>query len=184
MPFATKRVEKLIYLVDQMNDYVGRSVSWLTLLMVLVTFVVVVLRYLFNMGWIAMQESITYMHALVFMLGASYTLRHDGHVRVDIIYNRLSPKGRAWVDLLGNLLLLMPVTLFIIWVSWDYVSSSWSLMETSREAGGLPGIFLLKTTIPLMGLLLLLQGVANALRALLQIFAPGQTSEQPQEELS
>ena len=184
MPFATKRVEKLIYLVDQMNDYVGRSVSWLTLLMVLVTFVVVVLRYLFNMGWIAMQESITYMHALVFMLGASYTLRHDGHVRVDIIYNRLSPRGRAWVDLLGNLLLLMPVTLFIIWVSWDYVSSSWSLMETSREAGGLPGIFLLKTTIPLMGLLLLLQGVANALRALLQIFAPGQTSEQPQEELS
>ena len=142
----------------------------------------VVLRYLFNIGWIAMQESIVYMHALVFMLGASYTLRHDGHVRVDIIYNRLGLRGRAWVELLGNLLLLMPVTLFIIWVSWDYVASSWSLLEGSREAGGLPGVFLLKTTIPLMGLLLLLQGVANALRALLQIIAADQSSNQPQQE--
>ena len=177
-----KQIEKLAQLPDQMNDYVGRSVAWLTLVMVLVTFVVVVLRYLFNIGWIAMQESIVYMHALVFMLGASYTLRHDGHVRVDIIYNRLGLRGRAWVELLGNLLLLMPVTLFIIWVSWDYVASSWSLLEGSREAGGLPGVFLLKTTIPLMGLLLLLQGVANALRALLQIIAADQSSNQPQQE--
>ena len=178
-PPLIKQIEKLAQRLDQMNDFVGRSVSWLTLAMVLVTFVVVVLRYLFNMGWIAMQESIIYMHALVFMLGASYTLRHDGHVRVDIIYNRLGLRGRAWVELLGNLLLLMPVTLFIIWVSWDYVTSSWGLLEGSREAGGLPGVFLLKTTIPLMGLLLLLQGVANGLRALLQIVAADQGADQP-----
>ncbi len=178
-PPLIKQIEKLAQRLDQMNDFVGRSVSWLTLAMVLVTFVVVVLRYLFNMGWIAMQESIIYMHALVFMLGASYTLRHDGHVRVDIIYTRLGLRGRAWVELLGNLLLLMPVTLFIIWVSWDYVTSSWGLLEGSREAGGLPGVFLLKTTIPLMGLLLLLQGVANGLRALLQIVAADQGADQP-----
>ncbi|NIR25762.1 MAG: TRAP transporter small permease subunit, partial [Gammaproteobacteria bacterium] len=118
--------------------------------MVLVTFAVVLLRYLFNTGWIAMQESITYMHALVFMLGAAYTLRHDGHVRVDIFYQKFSPRTRAWVDLLGTLLLLLPVTLFIAWVSWEYVSTAWALKEGSRETGGLPGVYLLKTAIPLM----------------------------------
>jgi len=155
--------------LDQLSEWTGRIIAWLTLGMVLVTFAVVILRYLFNTGWIAMQESITYMHALVFMLGAAYTLRHDGHVRVDIFYQKFGPKGRAWVDLLGTLLLLIPVTVFIAWESWEYVATSWSLHEGSREAGGLPGVYLLKTAIPVMAVLMLLQGVSLALRSLLVI---------------
>ncbi len=153
--------------IDRLNEWIGRAISWLTLGMVTVTFTVVVLRYLFNTGWIAMQESITYMHALVFMLGAAYTLRHDGHVRVDIFYQRFNRKGRAWIDLLGTLLLLTPMTVFITWVSWEYVAGSWALKEGSREAGGLPWVYLLKTAIPLMALSVLLQGCALALRAIL-----------------
>jgi len=158
---------RIARLIDQLSEWTGRAIAWLTLGMVLVTFAVVLLRYLFNTGWIAMQESITYMHALVFMLGAAYTLSHDGHVRVDIFYQKFGPKGRAWVDLLGTLLLLLPVTVFIAWVSWEYVAASWELKEGSREAGGLPWVYLLKTAIPLMAVLMLLQGVSLALRAVL-----------------
>ncbi|MEN8169351.1 MAG: TRAP transporter small permease subunit [Pseudomonadota bacterium] len=159
-------MEKISQYIDQLNEWIGRLTAWLTLAMVIVTFTVVILRYLFDQGSIALQESITAMHALVFMLGAAYTLRHEGHVRVDIFYRRFGERGRAWVDLFGVLLLLIPVTLFITWVSWEYVASSWALREGSREAGGLPGVYLLKSVIPLMSLLLLLQGVAMGLRAL------------------
>ncbi len=163
--------------INRLNEWIGRAIAWLTLAMVVVTFTVVLFRYLFNTGWIAMQESITYMHALVFMLGAAYTLRHDGHVRVDIFYQRFGPRGRAWVDLLGTLLLLLPFMLFIAWVSWEYVAISWELEEGSREAGGLPGVYLLKTAIPLMALSVLLQGGALALRAVLVLL--GQEEEAP-----
>jgi TRAP-type mannitol/chloroaromatic compound transport system permease small subunit len=159
-------VERIAHLIEQLNEWTGRLLAWLTLAMVIVTFGVVGLRYLFDLGSIALQESITAMHALIFMLGAAYTLRHEGHVRVDIFYRRLGARGRAWVDLLGVVLLLTPVTLFIMWVSWEYVASSWSLREGSREAGGLPGVYLLKSAIPLMALLLLLQGVVMGWRAL------------------
>lgn len=135
--------------------------------MVAVTFLVVVLRYAFSIGWVAMQESITYMHTLVFMLGAAYTLKQNSHVRVDIFYEKLAPRGRAWVELLGTLLLLIPFCLFIIIYSWNYVSLSWELLEGSREAGGLPALFILKTSIPVMALLVMLQGISQALRSLL-----------------
>lgn len=158
-------MEKITQLIDQLSDWSGRLISWLTLGMVVVTFAVVVLRYLFDWGSIALQESITYMHAMVFMLGAAYTLRHEGHVRVDIFYRRFGERGRAWVDLLGVLFLLLPVTLFITWISWEYVATSWSLREGSREAGGLPGVYLLKSVIPLMATLLVLQGIAMGWRA-------------------
>lgn len=161
------QLERIAAFIDGLAEWTGRLVAWLTLAMVLVTCAVVLLRYAFNLGWIALQESITYLHAMVFMLGAAYTLRHDGHVRVDIFYRRLSPRGQAWVDLLGALLLLLPVCLFILWVSWDYVAASWSLREGSRDAGGLPLVYLLKSVIPLMALLLLVQGTGQALRSLL-----------------
>ncbi|WP_232023940.1 TRAP transporter small permease subunit [Sulfurivermis fontis] len=160
-------LERIAAVIDALSEWTGRLIAWLTLAMVLVTCAVVVLRYAFNLGWIALQESITYLHALVFMLGAAYTLRHDGHVRVDIFYRRLSPRGQAWVDLLGSLLLLLPVCVFILWISWDYVAASWSLLEGSRDAGGLPLVYLLKSVIPLMALLLLIQGLGQALRSLL-----------------
>jgi TRAP-type mannitol/chloroaromatic compound transport system permease small subunit len=144
-------------------------VSWLVLAMVLVTFAVVVLRYVFDMGWIALQESISYFHSIVFLLGASYTLRHNGHVRVDIFYDRLGEKAKAWVDLIGHLFILMPVMGFVLWVSWPYVLESWRVTEGSREAGGLPGVYLLKSLILIMAILLILQGFSMILRCLLKI---------------
>lgn len=153
--------------VDGFSDWLGRTVAWLSLGMVLVTCVVVLLRYVFAMGWIALQESVVYMHALLFLLGAAYTLKHDGHVRVDIFYQRMGSRGKAWVNLLGSCLLLMPFCLFILWSSWDYVVASWAVRESSREAGGLPAVFLLKSVIPLFAVILFLQGLALALRSLL-----------------
>ncbi len=162
-----QRLEQIAAVIDGLNEWTGRLVAWLTLAMVLVTCAVVLLRYAFDLGWIAVQESITYLHAVVFMLGAAYTLRHDGHVRVDIFYRRFSPRGQAWVDLFGALLLLLPVCIFILWISWEYVAASWALYEGSRDAGGLPLVYLLKSVIPLMALLLLLQGISQMLRSLL-----------------
>jgi TRAP-type mannitol/chloroaromatic compound transport system permease small subunit len=126
---------------------------------------VVVLRYGFDAGSIALQESVTYMHAMLFMLGAAYTLQLNGHVRVDIFYQRFGPRGRAWVDLLGTLFLLIPVCLYILTSSWGYVTESWAVNEGSREAGGLPYVYWLKTLLVAMPLLLLLQGVAWLLRS-------------------
>ena len=159
----------IIGAIDGLNEWIGRAVSWLTLVMVLVTFLIVVLRYVFDLGWIAMQESVTWMYALVFLFGAAYTLKHDAHVRVDIIYQRCSRTTRAWIDLFGTVLLLLPVCGLVLWSSWEYVTSSWAMGEGSREAGGLPGLYVLKSAIVLMGLLLLLQGIAMGLRCVLTI---------------
>lgn len=160
--------------IDALSEWSGRAVSWLTLAMVLVTFAIVVLRYVFSLGWIAVQESVLFMHALVFLLGAAFTLKREGHVRVDIFYRKLGAKGRAAVDLAGALLLLLPVCGFIFWVSWDYVAASWALQEGSREAGGLPGVFLLKSAILAMAGLLILQGVAQVLRAVITLGGRGE----------
>jgi len=156
--------------LDKTSETIGRGIAWLTLFMVITQFSVVVLRYLFNIGWISMQESILYMHALVFMLGAAYTLKHDGHVRVDIFYHKMGARGKALVNVLGSLLLLLPVCVFIISYSWDYVANSWSLQEGSREAGGLAGLFLLKSSIVLLPVLLILQGTSQFIKNLLTLF--------------
>ena len=155
----------LISFLDMVSEKIGRTIAWLALLMVITQFSVVVLRYMFNIGWIAMQESILYMHALIFMLGAAYTLKHNGHVRVDIFYHKFNRRGKAWVDMLGSLFLLLPVCVFIFTYSWEYVTSSWRLLESSREAGGLPGLFILKTSILLLPILLSLQGISLILKS-------------------
>ncbi|HIG91886.1 MAG: TRAP transporter small permease subunit [Methylococcales bacterium] len=155
-----------ITLIDTLNERIGRGVSWLTLAIVLVTVAVVIFRYCFNLGSIAAQESISYMHALIFMLGAAYTLKHNAHVRVDIFHHRFSKTTQGWVDFLGTLLLLMPVCLFIIISSWGYVSDSWGIQESSRNSGGLPGVYLLKSTIIIMAGLLFLQGISLAIKSL------------------
>lgn len=158
-------MDKLSQLLERLSEYSGRAIAWLTGAMVCITFLVVVLRYGFDLGWIGLQEVITYLHATVFMLGAAYTLRHEGHVRVDIFYQRFGPRGKAWVNLLGTLLLLWPMCLFILFVSWEYVAVSWALLETSNEPGGLPFVYLLKSLLILMPLLLILQGLAVALQS-------------------
>ena len=158
-------MQALIQKLEHISEQTGRAVAWLTLLMVLITFFVVVLRYLFDTGSIALQETVTYLHAFVFMLGAAYTLKHEGHVRVDIFYRKMTPQKQARVDFFGCLLLLIPVCLFITVSSWEYVLTSWSLMEGSQEAGGLPLVYLLKSTMLVMPLLILIQGLAQLLRA-------------------
>lgn len=155
--------------IDSLNEFIGKAVSWLTLLMVLIMFAIVLMRYAFNEGSIAIQESIMYMHALVFMLGAAFTLKRDGHVRVDIFYNKMSDRKKSIVNLLGNLFLLLPVCIFIFWSSWDYVAEAWRIKETSREAGGLPWTYILKTSILIMAILLILQALADMLRNFLKI---------------
>ncbi|MBK1618024.1 C4-dicarboxylate ABC transporter permease [Lamprobacter modestohalophilus] len=150
--------------LEWINHSIGALVAWLALAMVLMTFVVVVLRYVFDSGSIALQESVTYMYAILFMLGAAYTLQQDGHVRVDILYQRFSRRGRAWVNLLGTLFLLVPVSVFLLLSSWGYVADSWAVKEGSREAGGLPGVWLLKTLLLVMPALMLVQGLIWVLR--------------------
>jgi TRAP-type mannitol/chloroaromatic compound transport system permease small subunit len=150
--------------VDHAIRRIGEAAAWLSLFMVLATFTVVVLRYAFDVGSIALQESVIYMHSVLFMLGIAYTFGRDGHVRVDVLYERLSRRGRAWVDLIGTLVLLIPVSVFILWLGWDYVAESWRVKETSREAGGLPYVYLLKSLIVIMPALLLLQGLVSAVR--------------------
>ena len=158
-------MEKLCNKIDALNEFIGRIIAWFVLAMVCVTFLVVVLRYGFNFGRIAMQESITYMHALIFMLAGAYTLKHNEHVRVDIFYHDMSIKNKAIVDLFGTLFLLLPFTVFVVWISFDYVSTSWKLLESSREAGGLPFVYILKTLIPIMAALLFIQAISMAGRA-------------------
>lgn len=158
---------------ERINIAIGRVTAWLTLVMVIVTFVIVVLRYAFDFGWIWLQETVGWMHAAVFMLAAAYTLAQDEHVRVDIFYRNCSPRRRALIDAVGTLIFLMPFCVFLIWTSWGYVSVSWSIHEGSREAGGLvyPFTSLLKSMIPLMAVLLFGQALAilaksiHALRA-------------------
>ena len=173
---------RLATLFEAINERLGRLVSWLSLLMVLVTFAVVLLRYVFDLGWIWLQESVTFMHAALFLVGAAYTLKHQGHVRVDIFFHRLSPRLCAWIDLFGTLLLLLPMCLFIFYVSWDYVVQSWSLHEGSREAGGLDGVYLLKSLMLVMAGLLVLQGIAMLIRNLLTL--AGHTHDSPDRVVS
>ena len=177
-------LQRIACFIDELSEHTGRVIAWLTLGTVLLTFTVVVLRYGFDAGSIAMQEAISYLHAAVFMLGAAYTLKHDGHVRVDIVYRRLSASGQALVNLLGTLLLLLPVCLYIMTSSWEYVAISWNLREGSQEAGGLNAVFLLKTAIPVMAVLLMLQGIAIAIHSLLQLLGVERVDgEQPDREL-
>ncbi len=155
--------------IDELNERIGRFVAWAALLMVLVQFGVVVLRYVYGLSFIFMQESIVYLHAILFMLGAGYTLLHGGHVRVDIFYAAAKPRTKAWVDLIGVLIFLVPVCAILFTFSFPYVQSSWAVFEGSKETSGIQAVFLLKTVILVFAVLILLQGVALALRSILAI---------------
>jgi TRAP-type mannitol/chloroaromatic compound transport system permease small subunit len=137
--------------------------------MVLVQFLIVLLRYVFSINSVAAQESVTYMHAALFMLAAGFTLLEDGHVRVDIFYRGLGPRAKAVVDFAGALLLLLPFAVLVLWWSLPYVQGSWAALEASPQPGGLPLIFLLKTIIPAFGVLMILHGGLMAARAALML---------------
>ena len=157
--------------IDRFSIATGRAASWLTLAMVLVTFVIVVMRYVFDVGLIWLQESLIWLHAVVFMLGAAYTLQQEQHVRVDIFYRNMSKQRRAWVDLLGVSFFVFPMCAFFAWAAWDYVAASWSVGEVSRNAGGLPYPFLplLKTILIVMPIAVGLQGMSLLLRSVRSI---------------
>lgn len=152
--------------IDAVNRAVGRVVCWLALAMVLLQFAVVIARYVFGVSYVWAGEGVMYLHATLFMLGAGYTLLVDEHVRVDIFYSRLGPRGRAAVDLFGAVVFLIPSMLALAWFSWPSVRNSWAVMEGAISVGGIPASFLLKSLIPAFAALLALQGIACGARAL------------------
>lgn len=163
-----------VRIVDSANNAIGRGVAWLTIGMVLGYCLVVVLRYAFGIGSIALQESVTYMHALVFMLAAAYTLNADGHVRVDIFYAGWPARRQHWVNLFGSLFLLLPLAVFLLLASWGYVANAWARHEASAAPGGLPIVYLLKSVILVLAAQLISAALARAGEACLQL-----TSKEP-----
>jgi TRAP-type mannitol/chloroaromatic compound transport system permease small subunit len=166
---APDRVTRMGHLIDLLNNVVGSTVACLTLVMVLVQFALVLMRYIFGVGSIFMQESVVFMHGIVFMAAVGYTLYREGHVRVDIIYRTASPKTKGWIDALGVAVLMVPVCLLIVHVSQPYVAAAWRIFEGSRETSGLPGWYLYKTLLLVFPTLLALQGLALASRAILTL---------------
>jgi TRAP-type mannitol/chloroaromatic compound transport system permease small subunit len=167
MPNMTlSRLTQLAGRIDRLNTAIGRAVAWLALVIVLLQFALVVGRYVFGFGSIWLGETVIYFHATLFMGAAAWTLRIGGHVRVDVFYAEASPRTKASVDLIGALILLLPFALVLIWLSVPYAARSWAILERSQETSGLPLVYLLKTLIPLFAVLMALQGIAQAIRAL------------------
>ncbi len=166
MPLLFSLCQTIDRRLSAVSVALGKGVAWLTAVMALTTTFIVISRALFNTGSVTTQDSVTYMHALVLMCASAYTMRCDGHVRVDIFYRSYSSVQKAWLDALGTLLLLLPFCAFTLTVSWNYVNAAWVIREGSVDAGGIPGVFLLKTLIPLNAALLALQGLAELVRQL------------------
>jgi TRAP-type mannitol/chloroaromatic compound transport system permease small subunit len=149
--------------LDSLAKHIGHAAAWLSLAMVLVMSIVVILRYVFGLSFIWMQESLTYMHGMLFLLVASYTLWVDGHVRVDIFYRTAPERRKALTDLLGTYFFLFPFMFLIIDTALPYVTMSWSVQEGSRETSGIQGIYLLKGVILLFAYLMILQGLSTVI---------------------
>lgn len=174
-PPGTPRIAAAI---DRLNDLIGRAILWLVGVMVLIGAYNAVARYLnrftdTNLASNAYLEAQWYLFSLVFLLGAAYALKEDAHVRVDVLYGRLGPRGKAWIDLLGTILFLIPFSVIMLWVSWPSVAASWRVREVSPDPGGLPR-YPIKAVILVAFALLLLQGVSQLLKqvALLRGAAP------------
>ena len=175
-----KVIKLLCHWIDSLSQWVGRGVAWVTLGLVLVVFIDVVMRYLFNTSFVFTQELEWHLFGFIFLIGASYTLLHDGHVRVDIVYQRLGSKGRAWVNFVGVLLFLIPGCIMVITTSWKFTMTSFAMLEGSPDPGGIPFRFILKGCIPIGFTLLLLQGLSLGMHSLMQILG----IEEPKEDES
>ena len=162
-------IHKLTSRIDKMIHLIGKLVSFLTIIMILVVLVIVVSRYFLKTGSIALQESLTYLHAVTFLAGIAFTLKDDGHVRVDIFYRHFSRRRQALINICGSLLFLFPLCFLIIYCSWDYVLASWVIAETSAENNGLPYVYLLKSLLIVMPIMLLIQGVSEVLKDFLTL---------------
>ncbi len=170
---------KIVAGIDCFSEWTGRATAWLILSLVLLVSYDVAMRYLFQNGSIALQELEWHLFALIFLIGGAYTLKHDDHVRVDLLYSnrRFSDKHRAWVNLLGGLFLLIPFCILIIYTSWPFVMNSWAMSEVSSDPGGLAYRFLIKAAIPLGFVLLLIQGVAEIARNIIFLQHPSEIKE-------
>lgn len=158
---------RLLTYLGAFTNAVVRPLRWLALVMVLLTFAIVILRYALNTGGVLLQESVMYLHGALFMLAIALGVGENTHVRVDIFYSRLTADQQGWIDLAGHIFFLLPVAGFMVWISLPYVGNSWQILEGSAEVGGIPGVFLLKTLIPLTGVLLIFQGIAGIASILL-----------------
>jgi TRAP-type mannitol/chloroaromatic compound transport system permease small subunit len=147
--------------IDRCSVLLAHAVRWLALVMVLVTVLIVVLRYMFNIGAIPLQEAVMYMHGCLFLLGIPYGVLKNTHVRVDMLYSRLSQPRKDLVDGIGHVIFLLPISAFIFVTSLPYVAASWRVLEGSSEVGGIPGVFLLKTLVPVTAALMFLQGLSE-----------------------
>lgn len=161
--------ERLIAVFDGISLTIGGAARWFALGLVVATAIIVIQRYVFGYASTKLQESVIYMHALLFLLASASALLSNAHVRVDILYAKATDRGKAWIDLIGVYLALMPMSALILWSSTGYMNSTWRILEQSRESDGLPFVFLLKTAIPLFALMMILQGVSMACRSALTI---------------
>ena len=168
--------KNLIDFGDSSIERLGNVLNVLMIALVCVVIVVVVGLYFFEIGSVALQELTTYLHATIFMLGIAYTLKHDGHVRVDIFYRNFSKRSQALINVIGGLVFILPISIFIGWSSWEYVLASWSIMETSIENNGLPFVYLLKTVMLIMPFLLAIQGLITVAKNLLALYGSSLTS--------
>ena len=164
-----KFAQAYVRFADRLNEKVGVGVAWLTTVLVVVVCYDVFTRYLLRSSLVAVQELQWHLFAIIFLIGAAYTLKYDKHVRVDVFYSRFSDRGKAWVNLVGSVLFLIPFCLVVMWSSRFFVYNAYMIGETSPDPGGLPARFILKAAIPVGFFLLLLQGVALALRSLLAV---------------
>lgn len=155
---------RLANALDQLNWWIARGLAWLIPMMCLVQFGSVIGRYVFGVNWIAVQESVLYLHATVFMLATGYTLLVDKHVRIDIFYAKVHPKTRRRINITGHLVLLLPSMTALAWWSWPSVYNAWLILEGPLTVGGIRAVFLLKSLIPTFCLLVALQSVAVLLR--------------------
>ena len=162
---AGETAKKLAPPLQAIATGAGRGVMWLLLVMALVQFAVVLLRYVFGVNWIFMQESVTYMHGLVFLIAAGYALLTNDHVRVDIFYRDAPPKRKALVDLAGTYLFLFPICIVILWAASPYVARSWGIFEGSADRSGIKGVFILKSLILAFAVLLAMAGFVIAHKA-------------------
>ena len=163
--------------IDSINEWIGRGVAFITAGLVVVMFSDVVMRYLFKKSFVLVQELEWHLFGFIFLIGAGYTLLYDGHVRVDVIYQRLKPVAKAWINLLGTIFFLIPGCLMVIITSWKFTHNSWMVFEGSPDPGGIPLRFIIKGAITVGFALLLMQGLALGLRSLTQIMDKGKTKE-------
>lgn len=177
MPF----LRAIAAFADAANHAIGSVLAWAALVLVLVQFALVVMRYVFGLSHVFVEESVVYLHAMLFMVAVGYTLLHNGHVRVDIFYGAASPRRKALIDFVGVWLFIAPTVVMTWLLAWPYVLGSWRRLEGSPEASGIPAVFLLKTLILVFAVLLAIQGLSLAIRSLMVLLGVERKAADAQE---